>query len=98
MKKKLLSCLLTLTMLFAMAVPALAAVEDTGFADVASDVWYAAAVEYVRDSGLMSDTTATTFSPNNTMTRAMLAVVLYRVAGSPAVTGASPFTDVADGS
>ena len=51
------------------------------------DAWYAEAVEYVRDNGLMSGTSATTFAPNDTMTRSMLATTLYREAGSPAVSG-----------
>ena len=79
-------------------VPASDAVEDTGFSDVAAGAWYAEAVEYCVDNGLMSGTSATTFSPGAAMSRAMLATVLYREAGSPAVTGSAAFTDVADGS
>ena len=45
----------------------------------------------------MSGTSATTFSPDTPMTRAMLAAVLYRLEGSPAVTGSDSFTDTADG-
>ena len=46
----------------------------------------------------MVGTTDTTFEPNANMTRAMLAVVLYRMAGTPSVKGMShPFTDVGDG-
>ena len=69
----------------------------TGFADVAADAWYAEAVEYVRDNGLMSGTSATTFAPNDTMTRSMLATTLYREAGSPAVSGSDVFTDTQEG-
>lgn len=76
---------------------AFAAVEDTGFSDVAADAWYAEAAVYVRDNGIMNGTTATTFSPNATMTRAMLAAVLYRVSGSPAVSGEDSFTDTTPG-
>ena len=72
-------------MLLSLAVPAFAAVEDTGFSDVAASDWYAEAATYVREEGLMSGATSTTFAPNLTMTRAMLATVLYRAAGSPAV-------------
>ena len=64
---------------------------------MAADAWYADAVEYARDNGRMSGTSEITFSPNGTMTRAMLAVVLYRMAGSPAVSGSDSFTDTADG-
>ena len=69
------------------------AAENTGFADVSGDAWYADAVAYCRERGWMSGTSETIFSPNETMTRSMLATVLYRQAGSPAVTGADSFTD-----
>ncbi|MEQ3170112.1 flavodoxin [Dysosmobacter welbionis] len=94
--KKVLALLLSVAAAFTLVVPAFAAVEDTGFSDVAADAWYADAVTYVRDNGLMSGTSATTFGPNQTMTRAMLATVLYRAAGSPAVTGTDDFTDTAE--
>ena len=97
MQKRLLSILLTLTMLLAMAVPAFAAAEDTGFVDVDADAWYAEAVAYCREHGLMNGTSDTTFEPESTLTRAMLVTVLYRNAGSPAVTGADNFTDTVEG-
>ena len=81
--KQLLSSLMAAAMLLTGAPSAFAAVSDTGFADVAANAWYADAVEYVRDNGLMSGTSTTTFSPDGTMTRAMLATTLYREAGSP---------------
>ena len=73
------------------------AAEGTGFADVPGDAWYADAVAYCQAQGWMSGTSETRFSPNGTMNRAMLATVLYRQVGSPAVTGADRFTDTADG-
>ena len=91
--KRMGAMLMALVLAFSLGVTAFAAVEDTGFADVAVDAWYAEAVEYVRDNGLMSGTSATTFSPNDTMTRSMLATTLYREAGSPAVSGSDAFTD-----
>ena len=95
--KKLGALLTALAVVCSVSVAAFAAVEDTGFADVAADSWYADAAAYCRDSGLMSGTGGTTFSPDAAMTRAMLATVLYRLAGSPAVTGTDAFTDTADG-
>lgn len=95
--KRLGTLFLTLALILGLCSAALAAVEDTGFSDVDADAWCADAVEYVRDNGLMSGTSDTTFSPNGTMTRAMLAAVLYRMAGSPAVSGSDSFTDTADG-
>jgi flavodoxin len=94
--KRLLSVMLAAVTALALSVPAFAAVEDTGFSDVPANAWYAEAVEYVRDNGLMSGTSSTTFSPNGTMTRAMLATTLYREAGSPSVSGTDAFTDTQD--
>ena len=91
--KRMGAMLMALMLAFSLSVTAFAAVEDTGFTDVAADAWYAEAVEYVRDNGLMSGTSATTFAPNDTMTRSMLATTLYREAGSPAVSGSDAFTD-----
>ena len=69
------------------------------YADVADTAWYAEAVNYVSDKELMKGV-GTGFDPNGTMTRGMLVTVLYRMAGSPAVTGkvSEKFTDCADGS
>ncbi len=64
-----------------------------GFIDVAPDAWYTEAVKYVEDNGLMSGTSVTTFAPNASMTRVMLAAALYRIAGSPMVFGSDTFTD-----
>lgn len=88
---------LSLTLACSLSLPAFAAVEDTGFADVDANAWYADATVYCRDNGLMSGTSGTTFSPDTAMTRSMLATVLYRLAGSPAVTGSDAFTDTSDG-
>ena len=70
--KRMGAMLMALVLAFGLSVTAFAAVEDTGFADVAADAWYAEAVEYVRDNGLMSGTSATTFSPNDIMTRSKI--------------------------
>ncbi len=95
--KKLLTLVLSAAMLLTAAPAAFAADgASAGFTDVASGAWYAQSVQYVSANGIMSGTSASTFSPENTMNRAMLATVLYRAAGSPAVTGAaSSFSDVA---
>ena len=68
------------------------------FNDVPENAWYLDGVEYAYENGLLKGTTDTTFSPNATLTRGMLVTVLYRMAGSPAVTGQCPFADVAKGS
>ncbi|MBM6682040.1 flavodoxin [Pseudoflavonifractor capillosus] len=91
--KRMGAALLSLALISSLNLNALAAVEDTGYADVDAGSWYAQAVEYVRDNGLMSGTSDAQFSPSGTMTRAMLAQTLYRAAGSPAVSGSDAFTD-----
>ena len=65
------------------------------FADVAADAWYADAVQYVYENGMMSGTSETTFSPDLTTTRGMIVTILYRLENEPAVTGTTAFTDVA---
>ena len=95
--KRMLSVVIGLALALALSAPALAAVEDTSFADVDAGAWYADAAVYCRNNGLMSGTSGTTFSPDTAMTRSMLATVLYRLAGSPAVTGSDAFTDTIDG-
>ena len=67
------------------------------FTDVKSGNWFCDAVKYAYAQGLMTGTSATTFAPNGTMNRAMIVTVLYRLEKSPAVTGASKFTDVPAG-
>ena len=67
------------------------------FTDVKSGNWFYDAVKYAYVQGLMTGTSATTFAPNGTMNRAMIVTVLYRLEKSPAVTGASKFTDVPAG-
>ena len=67
------------------------------FTDAAADAWYYDAVDYVYQNGLMTGTSATTFAPDGTMTRAMLVTILHRQAGVPQVNYALPFDDVAEG-
>ena len=55
------------------------------------------AVDFAQASGLMNGMTATEFAPNVTTTRAMVAQVLYRLAGSPTVERTGAFADVAPG-
>lgn len=76
------------------SAPMAAAPGNSGFSDVASDAWYAEAVMWCRANELMNGTSDTEFSPDITMTRAMLATVLHRVAGTPVVGETAPFSDV----
>lgn len=67
------------------------------FADVASGAYYCDAVAWAVANGITAGTSATTFSPNATCTRAQAVTFLYRAAGSPAAGGGNPFGDVASG-
>ncbi len=62
-----------------------------------NDTWYHEAVDFTVSRELMSGIGDGKFDPNGTMTRAMMVTVLYRMAGSPAVSGPSSFTDVPEG-
>ena len=67
------------------------------FADVAADAWYADAVQYVYENGMMSGTSETTFSPDVTTTRGMIVTILYRLEGSPDLLNENlgyPYADV----
>lgn len=69
--------------------------EDMPFIDVPAGAWYEDGVRYVYENGLMAGTSATTFGPDVTTTRGMIATILWRLAGSPQVDYAMAFDDVA---
>ena len=73
--------------------------EDAGlpFTDVASGSWYYDSVAYVYEQGLMGGTGEGRFSPDLTTSRAMIVTILYRLEGSPAVSGGASFADVTAG-
>ena len=72
---------------------------DMSFTDVADKAYYRDAVEWAVDNGITKGTTATTFSPNATCTRAQAVTFLWRAAGSPEPeTRTMPFTDIPVGS
>lgn len=64
------------------------------FTDVQADAYYYDAVLWAVEKGVTSGTSATTFSPDATVTRGQTVTFLYRNAGSPEVSGTMPFTDV----
>ncbi len=66
---------------------------SSGFTDLAED-YYRDAVTWASHNGIVSGFTETLFGPNNKVTREQLATMLYRMAGSPSVSGdLSRFTD-----
>lgn len=107
--RKILSALLAaaVTLSAVSFTPAWAAAEDTAevaeaeltenrYLDVDPTAWYSEAVYFCRERGLMNGVSLEVeqFDPDASMNRAMLATVLYRMEGSPEVTGENPFTDV----
>ena len=103
-------CLLTMTACSAAEIPADNGGTDldsekltsesnpiSAFTDVPAGAWYAEAVTYCQEHGIMSGTSSTTFAPEAALTRAMMAAVLYRISGMPAVSDAPAFSDTAAG-
>ena len=68
--------------------------QSNPFTDVSTSDYYYDAVLWAADNGVTGGTSATTFSPNVTVTRAQMVTFLWRAHGSPKATGANPFTDV----
>ena len=66
-----------------------------GFTDVLTTDWFADAVQYAVDNGMMNGTSETTFHPNGTTTRGMIVTILYRLEKEPAVDNGAGFADVA---
>ena len=69
----------------------------SAFHDVNMNAWYHDGVHYCVAEGLMSGYGDGVFGPGNTLSRAMLAQILYNLENRPAVSGESPFEDVSDG-
>lgn len=80
-----------------MQTPAGMAGLSAGFSDVDSGAWYAGAVDYVREHGLMEGVGEGRFDPEGSLTRAMLVTVLWRQAGQPVVNYLMRFSDVDGG-
>lgn len=66
------------------------------FVDVKGGDWYYDAVEYTVEKGLLSGMSTNIFAPDTELSRAMVVQILYSMEGKPAVTGSSPFADVAE--
>ena len=100
MKKQIkrLAAVLCAVLILSTAITAQAgaAAVQADYTDVPETAWYAEAVSYCLDNGLMVGTGEDTFSPDAPMTRAMLCAVLHRAAGSPQADPAG-YTDVPAG-
>ncbi len=72
--------------------PEIAAYEQ--FQDIDRNAWSYDGIADCVARGLMSGTGTHTFSPHAVTTRAQIVQILYNLAGEPAVTGTTPFTDL----
>jgi len=97
--KRLLSMLLVVVMVMSLAMTAVYAEETTDaevelpFTDVGAKKWFAEAVKYVYANGLMNGKSDTTFAPNEVLTRAQFAKMLWSLAGEPATEANLDFAD-----
>lgn len=72
------------------------AVNAATFSDVPAGAYYADAVDWAVKNGITAGTSATTFSPNATCTRAQILSFLWRANDSPEPTIRNPFQDIKD--
>ena len=68
--------------------------KDFPFVDVTEGDWFYAAVDAVFQRDLMTGTDATHFTPGGTASRAMVATILWRMAGQPQADNTLSFTDI----
>ena len=97
--RKSISILLALALCMSFAPVAMANTPDgisKSFTDVNNDDWYADAVQWAVDNGLMYGVSEEEFAPNNTATRAMVVTMLWRMADTPATASKPLFTDTTD--
>ena len=92
--KRLICILLTLCMAVSICCVSASASVDPPFSDVLFSDWAYTEINWAFGKGLVSGTSATTFSPNDKTLRGQMTAILYRYAGEPAVSGASSFSDI----
>jgi len=69
----------------------------TPFRDIKPTSWYYNALEYMYTNKFITGTSASTFSPNDKLSRAMLVTILWNMEGRPKVSGTNKFPDVKNG-
>ena len=83
-------------LLLMLAVP-LCCGTAAAFSDVPESHWANAEIRYVTERGLFNGKSETSFAPSDGMTRGQMCAVLYRYAGSPAISGTLTYEDVQPG-
>lgn len=108
MRKRLISllvtvcmvCLMTMTSCSAANIPQMSNETEkaptAAFTDVPANAWYAEAIAYMQEHGIMNGYGNGKFGPEDTLTRAQFAQIFYNMAGQPAASAQSAFTDVAE--
>ena len=91
--KRMGAILMALALVLSLNLTAFAAVEDTGFSDVAADAWYADAVLWASQRGVISGYGNNLFGTNDPVTREQIATILWRYAGSPSADAGQDFAD-----
>jgi predicted enzyme related to lactoylglutathione lyase len=72
--------------------------EDTAFSDVPAGKFYSRAVAWLAEKEITTGKTATTFAPDDPVTRGEMATFLWRYSGEPEPASLdTPFTDVPAG-
>lgn len=71
--------------------------DEFPFTDVPTSAWFYDSVRNVYENCIMNGVSPTLFQPNGTMSRAMVATVLWRLEGEPEMDDTSVFTDVPRG-
>jgi len=95
--KRVCSIILTAALLASLLVGCGGSRADAAARDVPAGAWYGEAVDYCTKYGLMTGTSATSFAPDATTSRAMLVTVLARMDGAADTAASSAFSDVASG-
>ena len=95
--KKLITTIITLTMLIGIATPVASAWQqapaNNPFTDVQPHQWHHSYISWAYANGITSGTTPTTFRPNGNVTREMFATFLHRIAGQPSPGTTGRFND-----
>ena len=80
------------------STPVTPAEPELPFTDVTEEHPFYEDIKYVYGKGLMKGVSSDLFQSTASTSRGMIAAILYRMEGEPAVSGSNPFSDVADGS
>ena len=80
------------------STPVTPAEPELPFTDVTEEHPFYEDIQYVYGKGLMKGVSSDLFQSTASTSRGMIAAILYRMEGEPAVSGSNPFSDVADGS